>query len=172
MLKNNFFGALALCAVFGFVFSCTPQQSELTVDNLKQEAQVVGKVTYDSGYLWEGGMIVSYSNWLPASDVEVIARIPYSNIGGSSAKGDYTVTTKTDANGKYSIKIPVGATGVNVSLSALPFYKDKHVLNGEGKDATVSGALYNNSTNPGVYVQSGEIKTANITVTSNAVFGD
>lgn len=172
MIKNHLFRAavaLAACAVF---FSCTPEQSKLTVDTFSQKATIVGKATYDRGIKWNSGVIDSYNDWQPAAGVTVLARIAYSAIGGDSAKGNYEIEAKTDANGKYILDIPVGTSQIGVTVSARPFYQRKSVLDNEGKEAFVNEALYNVSSSSTIYVQSGDIKTYNITVTSNAAYGD
>ena len=172
MIKNNFIRAavaFAVCAVF---FSCTPEQSKLTVDTFSQKATIVGKVTYDRGIKWNSGVIDSYSDWQPAAGVTVLARIAYSEIGGSSAKGNYEIETKTDSNGKYTLEIPIGTSQISVTVSARPFYQRKSVLDNEGKEAFVNEALYNLSSSSTINVQSGDVKTYNITVTSNAAYGD
>lgn len=173
MFKNYFKWFAAAFAACSILFACTPEQSSLTIDTFSQEATIVGKVTYDAGILWKSGVIDAYNNYVPAPGVDVIARIPYSQIGSSSAKGDYTITAKTDANGKFSIVIPVGVNSLSATVSCLPFFAKKSVLDGDGKEAFVDQALYNNSSSVSVTtIKSGEIRTANLTVTSSAVFGD
>ena len=172
MFKNHLFRVAVLAAACGFLFSCTPEQSKLTVDTFSQKATIVGKVTYDRGIKWNSGVIDSYSDWQPAADVIVLARIAYSDIGGSGAKGNYEIETKTDANGKYALDIPVGASSIGVTVSARPFYQRKSVLDNDGKEAFVNEALYNNTSSSTIYVQSGDVKTYNITVSSSAAYGD
>lgn len=172
-MNNYFRWIVAAVATCGFLFACTPEQSSLTVDTLTNEAQIVGKVTYDSGVQWKEGAIVNYNYYLPADDVEVIARIPYSAIGGTSAKGDYTVTAKTDANGRYAITIPVGAASINATVSCLPFYRKKSVLDNDNKEAFVDQALYNSSSSVSLTnIKFGEIRNSNLQVTSSAEYGD
>ncbi|MBR6458239.1 MAG: hypothetical protein IKS71_06545 [Bacteroidales bacterium] len=172
MFKNYLFRVAVLAAACGMLFSCTPEQSKLTVDTFSQKAQIVGKVTYDRGIKWNSGIIDSYSDYQAASGVKVVARIPYSEIGGSSAKGNYEIEATTDSQGKYTMDIPVGTSSLTVTVSARPFYQKKSVLDNEGKEAFVNNALYNNSTSKTVYVQNGDVQTVNISVTSSAAYGD
>lgn len=172
MFKNHLIRVAVLAAACGFLFSCTPEQSKLTVDTFSQKAQIVGKVTYDRGVKWNSGIIESYTDWQPAAGATVVGRISYSSIGGTSAKGDYEIEAKTDSNGKYTLDIPLGASSLTVTVSARPFYQKKSVLDGEGKEAFVDNALYNSSSSSQVTVQNGDVKTYNITVTSSATYGD
>ena len=173
MFKNYFKWFAAAFAACAMLIACAPEQSKLTVDTFSQEATIVGKVTYDAGVLWKEGAIQAYTNYVPAPGVEVIARIPYSKIGSSTAKGDYTITVKTDDKGKFSIVIPVGAASIDATVSCLPFFAKKSVLDDENKEAFVDQALYNNSTSVSVTtIKSGEVRTANLQVTSDAAFGD
>lgn len=159
-----------LIAAIAFLPGCA-KQSELTIESVKETATVTGKVTYDKGIVKNDDDTWTYTNYVAAEGVEVIARIPYSQY--SSGNGYYTVTAKTDRNGKYSIDIPVTSSGVNVYMDCLPFYAAKTVNDG-GALVRVDNALYNNtSVSPStVNIRPLEIKTVNIQVTSSVTSVD
>lgn len=111
--------------MLGFFSSCTKDQSSYTMDSLQGTTTITGVVKYDPGYQeTESGASILGGTYIPASDVTVSVSVPYSSIGisGSGSKS-YTVTT--DANGRYTLQLPMSLGDdqlANISVTAESFY--------------------------------------------------
>ena len=161
MRKDIYLIALALCAS---VCACQPEQSELKISSIKEKATIVGTVEYDEGYSSDGSIA---KTWVPASNVTVIAKISYSQYLDRTSSGFYSVKATTGADGKYSLEVPVGERSLAVNVSCLPFNKNKYAWDYvDGKRITIGNALYNQSSTVTVTAFSGNVSTANISVTS------
>jgi hypothetical protein len=113
MKKSLFMMAiLAIAALTG----CQDQtQSQLEFGDVADKATVQGYVYIDKGYVQEGSTYVVKS--LPAAGCEVLVKVPYAKYDADAADGDKFFEGVCDANGFYSIEIPVGQaaiTGVKV----------------------------------------------------------
>ena len=164
MTRKTIICVIAAVALAGLLCSCQKQQSELKISNVKETAQVIGKVTYNIGY--KDG---NYNTYVPAKNVTVIARIPYTQYSGSSATGNYTVKANTDASGNYTLTIPVGVKTISGTVTVQPFKADKYQQVGT-ETKTISNALYNNSTVLNFSVSSGQVVRCNLQVTSSDVY--
>ena len=165
---RNILFAVAAAAILAV--SCEPEQSELNMSSIKNQAKIVGTVKYNSGTVKNDDASFTENVMLKASGAEVVARIAYSSYGGGS--GNYVVKTTTNANGDYTLTVPVGNSSINVTVECLPFYKTKNVKDDENNIQPISKALYNiftyNPAGGAVSLASEQIKTVNIEATSSA----
>ncbi len=162
MIKRTIIGVIAIASLCGLMCACQPEQSELKINSIKETAKIVGKVLYDEVYDVDG----NWGSWQPASGVTVIARIDYGQYSSGSAAGVYTVKVTTNAEGKYTLEVPVGARTVSATVSCLPFYQTRYDMSIEGKRIPVKNCLYNQSSNVNVSLFSEAIATANFKVTT------
>ena len=106
-MKKHFllFAAIAVALV-----GCK-EQSELSLDNIKDVATISGYVSYSTGQYAEEN---NYSTevTVPAAGRTVYVDIPYSAYS-SGATGTKTFTTVVDSLGNYTLSIPVPAVGVS-----------------------------------------------------------
>ncbi len=112
-MKKILFATVAAIALIG-----CQKQSELNFSDITTSATVKGKVTYEVGYKVEGTQYVS--QLLPAADVEVVAKIDYSEYS-NGAVGTKQVVAKTDASGNYQLVIPVGQKAINFTVEPRAF---------------------------------------------------
>ena len=119
-MKSRFI-LIAALSLF-FAASCSVEQSELTLDNMNGTALLTGKVTYDAGSVLEDGGI-SPANILPASNQTVVVKVSNASYLGDPDMGGYQIfTDTTNAEGMYSIEIPVTETmPVEAEISVVPF---------------------------------------------------
>lgn len=132
------FAALSLF----FAASCSVEQSELTLDTMSGTALLTGRVTYDAGSVMEDGGIKA-RNILPASDQTVVVKVSNASYLGDPDMGGYQIfTDSTDANGVYSIEIPVtAAIPVDAEISVVPF-KAVWSYDINGEIINISDVLY------------------------------
>ena len=91
------------------------EQSQLDFGAVTGTATVQGYVYINKGYIQDGANYVVKS--LPATDCEVLVKVPYKKYDPQAADGDKFFEGVCDANGFYSIEVPVGQaaiTGVKV----------------------------------------------------------
>ncbi|MBO4340206.1 MAG: hypothetical protein J5835_02090 [Bacteroidales bacterium] len=161
MIKKSIFGVFAAVALSGLLCACTPQQSELRLDSVKETAVIEGLVTYDIGaYKDASGNVITYGGkYEPASGVTVIARIAHSQYVSGSNTGNYTVEAQTNSEGRYQLSIPTGAKTITATVTVLPFRKLKGVV--DNGNLTQKEALYSaNSSQSSVSAK--DIKVVNI----------
>ena len=106
-----------LMAIFTMVAlsSCQQEQSQLDFADVEGKAVVQGYVYIDKGYIQDGSNYVVKS--LPAEGCAVLVKVPYSKYDADAAAGNKFFEGVCDANGFYSIEVPVGQaaiTGVSV----------------------------------------------------------
>ena len=89
---------------------CKKEQSELSLDNIKDVATVSGYVSYSTGQQATEGNY-SAEIMVPAVGRTVYVDIPYSSYK-AGATGTKTFSTVVDSLGNYSFSIPVPAVGV------------------------------------------------------------
>lgn len=108
MKKSLFMMAiLAIAALTG----CQDQtQSQLEFGDVADKATVQGYVYIDKGYVQEGSTYVVKS--LPAAGAEVLVKVPYTKYDADAAAGDKFFEGVCDANGFYSIEVPVGQAAI------------------------------------------------------------
>lgn len=106
MKKVLFFVAMAIAALT----SCQQEQSQLDFADVEGKAVVQGYVYIDKGYIQDGNDYVVKS--LPAGGCEVLVKVPYAKYDADAAPGDKFFEGVCDANGFYSIEVPVGQTAI------------------------------------------------------------
>lgn len=99
--------ALAIVALT----SCQKEQSQLDFDSVTGKAIVQGFVYIDKGYMQDGESYVVKS--LPAAGCDVLVKVPYSKYDADAAAGDKFFEAVCDANGFYSIEVPVGQAAIS-----------------------------------------------------------
>lgn len=113
-MKKSLF-MMAILAIAALT-SCQDQtQSQLEFGDVADKATVQGYVYIDKGYVQEGSTYVVKS--LPAAGCEVLVKVPYTKYDADAADGDKFFEGVCDANGFYTIEVPVGQaaiTGVKV----------------------------------------------------------
>ena len=107
MKKQFVFLAAAAIALIG----CKPQQSELSLDSIRDTATISGHVTYTIGQQSDSTGYVTELQ-IPASGKTVYLDIPYASYS-AGASGVKTFSGVVDEQGNYSLAIPVPAVGVS-----------------------------------------------------------
>ncbi len=159
MKKTILFAAVAIGTLL-FPACNEKKQSEMTMDAIQGRATIQGRIMYDQGALQvEDAMLVGV-NMTPAKDVTVSVKVPYSEYK-STSEGNAIYTTKTDAEGNYSISIPVGSEAVTATVSVLPFYADYGQYQ-DGTISTIEGALFTASTSAQVSLDQGDIQIQDV----------
>lgn len=96
------------------------EQSSVSIDDFKEKATIIGKLTFDEGQTLEGSSYVSTIK--PAANVKVTAVIASSEFSTKGSNlGNLTYTTKTDEEGNYELSFPVTTQGVNVRVKVANF---------------------------------------------------
>lgn len=114
---------LVLSAISLFLaFSCSVEQSELTLETLTGTAVISGDVTYNAGAVMSDGGIKD-RNILPAANQVVIVKVSNASILNDPNVAGYQIfTDSTDANGHYEMEIPVtNSLPVDAEISVAPF---------------------------------------------------
>ena len=112
-MKKSIF-MMAILAIAALT-SCQKEQSQLDFEGVEGKAVVQGYVYIDKGYMQDGSNYVVKS--LPAAGCEVLVKVPYAKYDADAAAGDKFFEGVCDANGFYTIEVPVGQaaiTGVKV----------------------------------------------------------
>ena len=135
-MKQKLFGAAALVAFILAGASCTKQeQSEFNFDAVNQEITLSATVTYNTG-VEVNGANYSIANAKPAAGRKVTVEVPMASYV-AGAQGSKLFETVTDANGYFTIAIPVksnGINGVNVYLEQFTdFYNEYESMGADGK---------------------------------------
>ena len=107
MKKQFVFLAAAAIALIG----CKPQQSELSLDSIRDTATISGHVTYTIGQQSDSTGYVTELQ-IPASGKTVYLDIPYASYS-AGASGVKTFSGVVDEQGNYTLAIPVPAVGVS-----------------------------------------------------------
>lgn len=106
-MRKIFFVALATLALVG----CQNQsQSQLDFDDVSGKAVVQGYVYVDRGFKQDGTTLVAVNE--PAEGCEVVVKVPYQEYDANATSGDKLFTAVCDANGFYTIEIPVGQAAI------------------------------------------------------------
>lgn len=109
-MKKSLF-MMAILAIAALT-SCQDQtQSQLEFGDVADKATVQGYVYIDKGYVQEGTTYVVKS--LPAAGAEVLVKVPYTKYDADAADGDKFFEGVCDANGFYSIEVPVGQAAIS-----------------------------------------------------------
>ena len=107
MKKQFVFLAAAAIALI----ACKPQQSELSLDSIRDTATITGHLTYTIGQQSDStGYITELQ--IPAEGKTVYLDIPYASYS-SGASGVKTFSGVVDSAGCYTLAIPVPAVGVS-----------------------------------------------------------
>ena len=116
---------------------CSKEQSELSVDDVKAKATISGKVTYNGGSYYDKTEAKTvFLNDVAASNVTVVVKVENDNYTGDGGSFLY-FETQTDANGLFSIDVPV-YNSLSATVYNLPFYGKWQEYDGE------SNIEYNN----------------------------
>jgi hypothetical protein len=120
-----FMVALAFATI---LVGCKPEpieQSSVNINDFKETATITGTLQYDEGQGFDG---TKYTRLVkPAAEVTVTAIIANSEYSATTTgSGNITYNTKTDANGNYSITVPVTSKGVSVRIKATNFTGQYH----------------------------------------------
>ena len=107
MKKQFVFLAAAAIALI----ACKPQQSELSLESIRDTATITGHLTYTIGQQSDStGYITELQ--IPAEGKTVYLDIPYASYS-SGASGVKTFSGVVDSAGNYTLSIPVPAVGVS-----------------------------------------------------------
>ena len=104
-MKKCFLMVLAACAFA--LTACEDEQSSYSLKDCAGKAIVTGRVTVDEGAAKVNGVTVS-SNIAPAAGAQVVLTVDYSAYGKGTESGSKQYFATVDANGFYSIEVPVG----------------------------------------------------------------
>ena len=109
--------AFAILTVLTFS-ACSEDQTAFNIEKVPGRATVQGTITYNEGATVSGGKL-SYS-YKPAADLKVFITVDNSSYD-DNLSGSTVFETTTDANGKYSLEIPVPDYNVNISVRTAQF---------------------------------------------------
>ncbi len=98
--------ALATLALFG-----CHKQSSLDFQDVAGKATIQGYVYVDRGYLQDGENYVVRTE--PAEGCAVVVKVPYTKYDAEAGAGDKLFEGVCDANGHYSIEVPVGQAAIS-----------------------------------------------------------
>lgn len=152
-----------LCLTFAIVAlsACSDdEQSSLNFDDIQGKAVIKGVVTYNPGYLADGGEVVKKS--VPAGGAVVTVEVNNSEYVATS-EGTKTYQATANEKGEYTIEIPVGIKNVNAIVSVREFdgsyseYVNKSLL-------TISGVTYGTMTTEIVSLKEGGAVTKNLSL--------
>lgn len=101
-----------------FLASCEKSESYLELDKVNGSATIQGVVTYNQGERLVSGQVVMFKQ--PLANAEVVVSVNYSEYQDGS-EGVKKYTTTTDANGKYSVDVPVGLKTIKASVGVKSF---------------------------------------------------
>ncbi|MCM1531072.1 MAG: hypothetical protein NC048_05535 [Bacteroides sp.] len=144
-MKKIFSLWVAPVLMAGLLFSCKPEQSELSIDSLPGTATVIGKVEYNPGVSQENGAVI-YDKKLPAAGRTVLVKVNMSEFTNSSSEENESFRTfqaTTDAQGRYSVQVPVGFQPVSARVTAVSFIGNKTAEDAEGNIITIENAVFN-----------------------------
>lgn len=145
---------------------CSKEQSELSIDDVQSQATISGKVIYNGGVYWDKKENKSVTVDGIGSDVTVVVKVNNKDYKGENGTYQY-FETKTDANGFFSISIPVYNSINNAEVYNLPFYgkwQEVEYIDGEFKNKQYSNVLMKMTTNK-VSATEKEIKFVTISTT-------
>ncbi len=148
-MKKILFATVAALALIG-----CQKQSELNFSDIKTSATIKGKVTYEVGYKVDGSQYIY--EMLPAAEVEVVAKINYSEYS-DGAKGVKQIVAKTDAEGNYDLAIPVGQKAINVDVEPRGF-EGEYLGNLNESGSVLPTMAYFKASAQSASVLAGEIK--------------
>lgn len=134
-MRKIFFVALATLALVG----CQNQsQSQLDFDDVSGKAVVQGYVYVDRGFKQDGTTLVAVNE--PAEGCEVVVKVPYQEYDANATSGDKMFTAVCDANGFYTIEIPVGQAAIaGANVYTRPFVGTYYgMVNGQVMETTAS----------------------------------
>ena len=106
-MKKQF---IILAALAIAMAGCKTEQSELSLENIKDVATVSGHVTYSQGQQADGDNYAT-EILVPAAGKTVYVDIPYSSYK-AGASGTKTYSAVVDSAGNYTLSIPVPTIGV------------------------------------------------------------
>lgn len=113
MMKRFFTVAVLMFSALCFV-SCNKEQTRLQIDDIPGRAEITGTLVINYGKALVGGKLVD--RILPVANTEVIIKLNNSSfMPGAYGTTDYR--TMTNAEGEYSVKIPVPDSGVAVTVT-------------------------------------------------------
>lgn len=103
----------------------TVEQSQISIDDFKEKATIIGTLTYDEGQGYDG---TNYTRLIkPAANVSITAIIAGSEFSETAAETSYlTFTTKTNADGNFELTLPVTNDGVDVRVKISSFTGQYH----------------------------------------------
>ena len=112
-MKKCFLMVLAACAFA--LTACEDEQSSYSLSDCKNTATLTGNVVVDLGAS-KTGNVITEGNQVVAAGAQVVATVDYASnyMNSTTAKGEKQFTATTDANGNYSISIPVGIKPITV----------------------------------------------------------
>ena len=113
-MKKIFSIVVLMFSVLCMFTACNKEQTRLSIDEIPGRAEITGTLYINYGETYVSGKLVD--KILPAGDIDVIVKLTNSDfISGASGYTEYR--TRTNADGKYSIMVPVLDKGVTVTVS-------------------------------------------------------
>ncbi len=159
---------IAALSIGAATTSCTQVQSELELSDIADSATISGQVMYNQGIMVDTDGTI-YENYLvPVADQEVYVNVDLSNYKEGSA-GFERYSATTDANGYYTITIPIGLNTINDYVDVAPFVgKYGEIVNGVVYN--YDDAIYQEPTRTSFSLVSGENKTVNVKIINKPTF--
>ena len=116
-MKVNKIFLRGLCVAIPFIWcSCSPEQSELKLDDIKTYATISGQAVYHAGQAYnEADGAYTLERAKPASGRKVFVEVKYDQYK-ANAQSTKIFETIVDDNGNYSISIPVKPDGITASI--------------------------------------------------------
>lgn len=153
--------ALAACALTAaLAIGCTEEQSSLEISDMPGKATIQGLVTYSEGTILENGKFKELMK--PAAGKQVDILLNNADYQSTASGKTLYKTIKTDANGRFSLAVPVPVDG-NVTATVRPHafegeFNTVERINNEIK--AVKDTVYFYTTGQTLTLSSGAIKTA------------
>lgn len=117
-MKNLF--NIALMAILAICLaSCEKEQSSFQISDIKTSALIKGKLLYHLGQDYKGGEYIE--NIKPAEGKKVYVEVKNTEYANNDARGVAIFEATTDAEGSYSINIPVLYSNTEATIKAEPF---------------------------------------------------
>ncbi len=151
-MKKLFF--LAAAAIFAFT-ACEKQQSELNLEGNVKKATISGQLVYLQDHAGAATEEIAVANQ------RVYFEVAGTTYSGTAASGNLYFAATTDANGAYTISVPVGAKSIAGNLKT-----DQIKLDKDGK------AIYLKNTTKAITVVADENRAEKIIAAIDNVLTD
>ncbi|MDR1417228.1 MAG: hypothetical protein LBJ57_07425 [Prevotellaceae bacterium] len=113
LLSMLAFGAILISA------SCTKEDPAKPIDPSSYTAAAEKQATISGKLLIVSNISESQASWIYSAlpGITIMATVSYSSLGFDDMEGAFAVSTQTNSNGEFTLKVPATTSGVRVSLT-------------------------------------------------------